>query len=184
MHKLRLFRLILSALLDRSPRDPFAPRTFRVRVTPFDVEFTRAVSHAYLAWCGLGRWYLLFHNVDWRQLLRERWIPLTHSEVIQYKRAARWFSRVEVTTRAIWWDDKMLYFEHRLTEGDALAALCYSRGALYRGRQRLSASETMPGLPAQPPFPRPAIVDWWTSGTDAWAAAAGSAPDPAPASPT
>ena len=164
MHKFRLLKLILRALLSRSAPDPIAARSFRVWVTPFDVEVTRAASHVYFAWAGLGRWCMVLHNVSWRRMLAEGWVPLTHSEMIQFKRAARLFSVVTVTTRAVWWDEKMLYFEHRMTQGETVMAVSYSRGALYRGKERVAPASTMPGMPAVPPFEMPAVVAWWNVG--------------------
>ncbi len=164
MHKFRLLKIILQALFSRSAPDALAPRSFRVLVTPFDVELTRAASHSYFAWAGLGRWCMVLHNVSWLTVVRERWIPLTHSEMMQFKRAARLFSVVTVTTRAVWWDEKLLYFEHRMTQGETVNAVCYSRGALYRGKERIAPASTMPGLPAVPPFEKPAVVTWWSEG--------------------
>lgn len=161
MHKFRQLRLLLLYLLTRGTRDPLRPVTFRCLVTPLDVEFTRVSSHIYMAFAGLGRWYFSYHNVDWRGLLRERWAPLTHSELVNYRRGAKLFTRVKVTTRLIWWDDKMGYFEHRMTQGETLSAIVYSRGTFYRGRERVPPRHCILGLPDAPPMARPAIVDYW-----------------------
>ena len=166
MHTFRWLRIFFGFLLDRRPRDPLRPLSFRVLVTPFDVEVTRAASHAYFAWAGLGRWQSLLHNVDWQGLFKDRWVPLTQGEFITFKRSAALLSVVEVTTRTIWWDEKMLYFEHVLTQGDQLCALGYSRGAFYGKRGRVSPTRGSIGLPSVPPFPKPGIVDFWNAGTD------------------
>lgn len=166
MHKLRLLRLFLSFLLGRRSNDPLRPVVCRFMITPLDAEVTRAVSHAYLAFAGLGRWFYCFHNIDWRGLLREKWAPLTQSEIIQYRRAAILFSRVEVTTTAIWWDEKMMYFEHSFKHGDTLCATSFSRGAFYKGRQRLAPVQCIKGLPEEPPMSKPGIVDYWNAGSE------------------
>lgn len=163
MHKLRLLRLLLLYLLERPPRDALRPVVCRFWITPFDVELTRAVSHAYMAFAGLGRWSWNFHNTNWKRLLRERWTPLTHSELVFYRRAAKLFSTVEVTTTLIWWDDRMAYFEHRLTQGEQVSAVVYSRGAAFAGRVRVPMSECAVGLPASPPMARPGVLDLWSA---------------------
>jgi acyl-CoA thioesterase FadM len=165
MHKFRLMRLFFLFLLDTRSRDPLRPVVCRFLVTPLDVEVSRAVSHAYLAFAGLGRWYYLFHNVNWRGLLREKWAPLTHSEMIQYRQAAKLFSVVVVTTSVIWWDEKMFYFEHRFTQGETVLAISFSRGAFFRGRERV-AQGCIKHLPAVPLTVRPRVVDFWNSGAD------------------
>lgn len=163
MHKLRLLKILFLYLLARPPRDLLRPVVCRFWITPFDVELTHAVSHAYLAFAGLGRWCWNFHNIDWRGLLKERWTPFTHSELVYYRRAARLFSTIEMTTTLIWWDDKMAYFEHRLTQGDAVSAIVYSRGACYAGKQRIALNRCAVGAPAIPPMTKPGIVDVWDS---------------------
>jgi hypothetical protein len=161
MHKFRQLKLLLLFLFDRRPRDPLQPVVCRFLVTPLDAELTRAASQAYLAFAGLARWYYVFLNVDWRGLLRERWVPLTHSEMIQYRRAATLFSTIEVTTKIIWWNEKMVYFEHRFMQADMLSAISFSRGTFYRGRQRLDPRRCLVGLPEVPPMSKPGIVTFW-----------------------
>jgi hypothetical protein len=163
MHKLRLLKILLLYLINRQPTDPFRPLVCRFWITPFDVELTRAVSHSYLAFAGLGRWCWNFHNVNWKLLLRERWTPLTHSELVFYRRAAKLFSTIEMTTTLIWWDDKMAYFEHRLMQGDQVSAVVYSRGALFAGRERIPLSQCTVGTLAAPPMPRPDIIGIWSA---------------------
>lgn len=163
MHKLRWFKLLVLYLFDRSPRDVLRPVTCRFWITPFDVELTSAVSHAYMAFAGLGRWCWNFHNIDWRGMLRYRWVPLTHSELVRYRRAARLFSTIEVTTTLIWWDEKMGYFEHRITQGRTESAIVYSRGACFAGKERVPLHACAIGAPTVPPMTRPAIIDLWSA---------------------
>ena len=166
MHKLRHLKLLLLYLLGRKPRDPLRPVTCRFLVTPFDVELTRAASHAYLAFAGLGRWSWSFHNIDWNGLVKERWAPLTHSELIHYRRAAGIFKGVEVTTTLIWWDEKMAYLEHRITQGGTVSAIVFARGTFFKGRERIAPLQCVVGLDGVPLPEKPAIVDFWNSGRE------------------
>ena len=163
MHKLRLLKLLLLYLLGRRSGDLLRPVVCRFRITPFDVELTHAVSHAYMAFAGLGRWCWNFNNVRWDRLLRERWTPFTHSELVHYRRAVRLFSVVEVTTTLIWWDDKMAYFEHRIVQGDKLCATVYSRGACFAGKERIPLHECTVNAPTTPSMDKPGIVDVWSA---------------------
>jgi acyl-CoA thioesterase FadM len=161
LHAFRIVRLLSQSMLARRPKDVFAPVIANFRVLPSDVEFSRASSHTYLAFAALGRWQTSFCNADMRRGFRERWVPLTHSEIIHYKRAVKLFSVVSVTTTLLWWDEKMLWFEHRMTQGNTLCAVSNSRGTFYRGKERIPPTVCVPGLPNVPPIPEPSIVTNW-----------------------
>lgn len=163
MHKLRQLKLLLLYLLSRQPRDPLRPVVCRFWISPFDVELTRAASHSYLSFAGLGRWCWSFHNINWQAFVRDRWAPLTQSELVYYRRAAKIFTTVEVTTTLIWWDDKMCYLEHRLTQGEKLSAIVFARGTFFAGKERISPSKCAVGLPETPPMAKPGIVDIWSA---------------------
>jgi len=130
-------------------------------VSPLDVELAHASSHAYMAWAGLGRWSWNFANIDMRRMFRERWTPFTHSERVYYRRAVSIFSIVEMTTTLVWWDEKMAYFEHRITQGGQLAAIVHSRGACYAAGKRIAIDKCSKGEQAQLPAIRPDSVDTW-----------------------
>lgn len=161
LNKLRQARVLGAFLLHRGARDPLAPVTCGVWVTPFDVDLVRASSYAYLGFAWVGRWAWSFHNIDWRGLLRERWAPLTHTELVHYRRAASLFQRLEVTTTLTWWDDKMACLEHRITRGDEVSAVVHARGTFFRGRTRIPPTQCVVGLPPVPPFEKPPIVTLW-----------------------
>jgi hypothetical protein len=99
-------------------------------------------------------------------MLRERWVPLTHSEMIRYRHAVTLFSTLEVTTKIIWWDEKLLYLEHRFMQAHTLCALSYSRGTFYRGRERLDPRRCLVGLPETPPMSKPGVVTFWECGAE------------------
>lgn len=179
LHKLRHLKLLILCLIRGRTGNPLEPVVCRFLITPFDVEATRASSHTYMAFAGLGRWCYSFHNIDWKGLVRERWAPLTHSEIVHYRRAVSLFKIVEVATTVVWWDDKMFYFEHRITQGKILSAIIHSRGAFFRGRERLPPQRCVRGLPVSPPMNRPEIVDFWDSGAKLFQTAA-QPPDPKP----
>lgn len=166
MYKFRLFKLLLRYLFGKQQGDMLGPVTVRVRVTPFEVELTHASSYTYMAYAALGRWSWNFACIDMRRMLRERWTPFTHSETVYYRRALSVFSLVDITTTLIWWDDKMAYFEHRMTQGENLSAIVYSRGACYASGKRIPITQTGRGAPDVPPMPKPAIVDAWVDAMD------------------
>lgn len=163
MYKLRLLKLFIRYLFTKQQHGMTRPVTCRFRVSPLEVELTHASSYAYMSYAALGRWSWNFAYINMRRMLRERWTPFTHSELVYYRRAVSLFSIVEMTTTLIWWDERMGYFEHRMTQGGQLAAIVYSRGACYAGGKRIPVNETGLGAPADPPMVKPGIVDAWTA---------------------
>lgn len=161
MHKFRLLKIFLQSRLYSQPTDMLRPVRCRFMVSPFDVELSHASSHAYMAWAGLGRWSWNFANIDLRRMFRERWTPFTHSELVYYRRAVSIFSLVEMTTTLLWWDEKMAYFEHRMTQGGQVSAIVYSRGACYAAGKRIPISECSKGAQPLLPVTRPGIIDAW-----------------------
>ncbi|MDJ0926845.1 MAG: thioesterase family protein [Gammaproteobacteria bacterium] len=166
MHKIRLLKILLQYLFGKRPSDPLRPVTCQFLITPLDVELTRAASHSYAMFANLGRWCWSFQNIDWNGLLKERWVPLTHSELIHYRRAIKLFTTVEVATTLIWWDDKMAYFEHRISQGETVFAVIYSRGTFFKGRERIPPMQCVVDLVGIQPPDQPAIVDFWISGAE------------------
>jgi acyl-CoA thioesterase FadM len=166
MHKLRQLKLLIRAVSEASPSDPLRPIVRRFRVMPSDVELTRLVNHAYVALAGLGRWAWCFQNIHWKGLFKERWVPFTQSELVHYRRAIKIFTMVDVTTTLIWWDEKMAYLEHRITQGDTVSALVFARGTFFKGKDRLAPNRCIAGLPTVPPMSQPAVVEYWNSGAE------------------
>ncbi len=165
--------MLLNDLLGKPPNGPLRQVTSRFWVGPLDVELTRTVSHAYLAFAGLGRWDGSFHNINWRGLIRDRWAPLTHSEIVHDPRAAPLFARVEEATSLLWWDDRMALLEHRISSRGRLSATVYSRGTFFAGRERVVPARCVIGLPPEPPEPKPTIVSLWEQADALFAAAEG-----------
>lgn len=161
MYKFRLFKLLLAYLMGKRQPDVLGPVTVQLRLTPFEVELSHASSYAYMAYAALGRWSWTLACMDLRRMLRERWTPFTHSELVYYRRALPLFSRVELCTRLIWWDEKMAYFEHRVTQDGQLAALVYSRGAYYARGKRIAMTDAAHDAAAGPPSQKPDIVEAW-----------------------
>ena len=158
MHKLRQLKLLVLYLISKKARDPLQPVVARYLITPFDVDATRALSHAYVGFAGLGRWQYSFHNINWKKLFSEKLVPLTQTEIVRYRRAAKLFTTVEVVTTLIWWDEKMAYFEHRIMHGSAISAIVYSTGTFFSGKERLPPNQYIVGLPPLPRTSAPEII--------------------------
>ena len=166
MYKFRLFKLLLAYLMGKRQDDLRVPVNVRLRVTPFEAELTHASSYSYMAYAALGRWSWNLACMDLGRMWRERWTPFTHSELVYYRRALSVFDRVELSTTLIWWDEKMAWFEHRISHEGQLAAIVYSRGAFYSQGKRVPLGMDRHGRPVPLPDSKPAIVDAWTA-TDA-----------------
>lgn len=158
MYHIRLAWLMIAQLFGTRRRDPMRSVVRRFWVTPFDVELTMASSYSYFSFAALGRWAFFLDNGDLRGIFREGWAPMTHSEIIRFQKAASIFSPVTVATKVIWWDEKMMYLEHRMSVRGDLCAVGFSRGAFYKKRERVPPYICAPGLPEIPPFAKPEVV--------------------------
>ena len=69
-------------------------------------------THSYAAFMALARWHLLFGS-EFRGLAwRNKWAPVTTSEMATYKKSIRAWQAFDLETRIICWDDEFFYVEH------------------------------------------------------------------------
>ena len=72
-------------------------------------------THSYALLMGLARWHWLFSS-QFRKLalqlaLRDKWVPVTTGEIVNYRRSIRAFQKFELRTRVIYWDENRIYAE-------------------------------------------------------------------------
>ena len=159
MHRFRWLCIVIGCLFSGKSKDPLAPETCTFWITPLDVEFASAYSHTFFSFQALGRWKHIIKNFPMKRLIRERWSPYTYAEIIRYQRAMKLFSKVQVITRFYYWDDKMVYYEHRLIVNGELAARGFSRGAMYSSKGRVSPYDFIDIGPYKGDIPD-VVVNW------------------------
>jgi len=159
MHRFRELCILIGCLFSGKSKDPLAPETCTFWITPFDVEFASAYSHTFLSFQALGRLKHIIKNLPMKRLVREMWSPYTYAEIIRFQRAMKLFSKVHVITRFYYWDDKMVYYEHRIIVNGELAARGFSRGAMWSSKGRVNPYDFLNVGPYRGDIPE-VVVNW------------------------
>jgi len=161
MHRFRLLIILLRYLFSRKKRGPLEEFSLSFRVSPFDVEISRQYTHIYFSMMALARWHCTLHLIKWKRAFREKWSPLTYSEHCRYIRALKLFDSVTVRTKFIYWNEKMVYFEHKFERSGELVAIGHSRGALYGHKGFVSPLDSLHGFSDVSLPPEPQLVKFW-----------------------
>jgi acyl-CoA thioesterase FadM len=106
-----------------------AQRSLRFRALPFiDTDLTRMFTHSYASFMGLARWHLLFGSEFRAVALKNRWAPVTASEMINYRKSIRAWQTFELKTRILFWDDARFYVEHFFVLDETICARALVEG--------------------------------------------------------
>ena len=115
MYRVRFLLMIVRCLIGAT-----APvereRCLSFRAIPFiDTDVTCMFTHSYALLMGLARWHWLFSS-QFRKLalqlaLRDKWVPVTTGEIINYRRSIRAFQKFELRTQVIYWDENRFYLK-------------------------------------------------------------------------
>jgi hypothetical protein len=159
MHRFRWLCMIIGCLFSGKSKDPLAPVSSIFWITPFDVEFASAYSHTFFSFQALGRWKYTIKNFPMRRFFREKWSPYTYAEIIRFQRTMKLFSKVQSITRVYYWDEKMVYFEHKLLVNSELVARGFSRGAYHNSKGRINPYDFINLGPYKGDIPD-VVVDW------------------------
>ncbi len=129
----RFLWVFVSAL--RKPRIGLLDSSVRsFKVLPTDLDINLHMTNArYLSIMDLGRTDLLIRSGMLGLVKRERWLPVTGSIDIKFRRQLNPFQSYDLITRLLCWDEKWLYLEQRFESAQGVHAVTTVRG-LFRGR--------------------------------------------------
>lgn len=132
-----MYRVRFLIVLARCFIEPLLPvnakRSLHFRALPLiDTDFARMFTHSYASFMGLARWHLLFGSEFRGQALRNRWAPVTTSEVTSYRKSIRAGQAFDLETRVIWWDEAYFYVEHLFVRDNVVCVRALVEG-LVRG---------------------------------------------------
>ena len=77
-----------------------------------------------------GRTHLLARTGILNHVIRKRWQPLVGAVWITYRRSLPVFSRFELCSRLVCWDERWFYMEQTFTGREGLAAVGWVKGVL------------------------------------------------------
>jgi acyl-CoA thioesterase FadM len=135
----------------------------RMRVLPNDIDLNLHLNNArYLSIMDYARTHLLARTGLLGHILRSRWTPLVGAVWVTYRRSLPVFSRFEIASRLVCWDEKWFYIEQTFTGRDGLAAVGWVKGALRNRQSTVDPQQVIEGVApgaVSPPMPE-AIATW------------------------
>jgi len=140
------------------------PSVTRTRVRPGDLDMYLHVNNGvYLQMMDIARTNLIA-ELGGLALLREKgWYPVVAASTMTYRRSLQLFDPVEITTRVVGWDPRVVYLEQVFTRRGELAARGIVAGRfLSRAGGRVPAPDVAElfGGPAQSPELPDDVAAW------------------------
>lgn len=135
------------------------PSVTTLRVGPGDLDLYLHVNNgAFLQMMDVGRSNFIADLGGFPLLQEKRWYPVVAAQTVTYRRSLTLGQRVDLTTRVVGWDERVVYLEQVFRRGDELCARGLVAGRfLTRGSdervpapqvvQLLGAGMTSPEIP-------------------------------------
>ncbi|EYR64731.1 thioesterase [Actinotalea ferrariae CF5-4] len=145
------------------------PSVTRTRVRPADLDFYLHVNNGvYLQMMDIARSNLLADLGAFPLLRREGWYPVVASSAMTYRRSLRLGEPVEITSRVLGWDLRVVYLEQVFRRRGELCARGLVAGRfLGRSGFRVPAPDVAVLLGADPTSPDlPDDVAAWAAALD------------------
>lgn len=102
-------------------------------VWPNDCDLNLHMNNGrYLTFMDLGRVHLTAQSGLLGEAWRRRWMPVLAAAEITYLRSLKPFSRFDLVTRLLTWDDKYVYLEQLFECDGELCAHAYVKGCSSR----------------------------------------------------
>lgn len=97
--------------------------------TDLDVYLTHMNNARYLREIDLARIEFLLRTGIWQELRRRGGLLFTIANSVRYRKFVRTFTRYEIRTRIVYWDDVSIFFEYRfVSKADGFVrAIVYNR---------------------------------------------------------
>ena len=166
---LRIIKVVLKGL--KAPRlKPLDESRISMRVWPNDLDLNLHMNNGrYLSIMDLGRVDLMARTGILRLMVKNRWRPMVGSAFIRFRRGLRPFSRYDLVTRILCWDEKWFFMEQRFEQGGEVCASAYVKGLFVGPRDKVGTAELAQAVGHQdgsPPMPETirAWREWEYSG--------------------
>ena len=156
---LRLIVVLVRARL-RGAASPLGPCRTPLRVRPTDLDPLGHVNNGvYFSIFDLGRVELILRSGLYQRFRRRGWYAVVTAETGTFRRELRAFRRFDLHTEVLGWDERHLYFQHRIVSGGRLATNAVVQVRfLSRDGQRVTPDDLIETLPEVPE--RPELPDW------------------------
>ena len=106
----------------------------RMRVWPNDIDLNLHLNNSrFLSCMDYGRMHLTVATGVLKLAVSEHWTPLVGSVFITYRRSLPLFTRFQLSSRILCWDERWFYIEQTFTFSEGLAAVAWVKG-LFRAK--------------------------------------------------
>ena len=160
-----IFRLLCLLLTTRwrGRLGPLDESVLKLRVWPVDLDVNLHMNNGrYLSVMDLGRVDVILRTGLLLPLLRRRWAPLAGSATLRFRRSLGPFSRYELRSRILGWDDKWFFFDQRFVRDGQLMAHGLAKALLRSRSGNVAPIDVLgaAGLPTESPPLSAAIIAW------------------------
>ncbi|NOV99122.1 acyl-CoA thioesterase [Isoptericola halotolerans] len=160
----RMIQLAKASLLPRKPvpgRGLLDASTTVLRVHPGDMDLYLHVNNgSYLQMMDVARSNLIADLGGYPLLKTQGWYPVVAASTMTYKRSLQLFDRVEISTRVLGWDARVVYIEQVFTCRDSFAARGWVAGRfLGKDGSRIDPADVVALLGKHGPVQSPALPD-------------------------
>jgi acyl-CoA thioesterase FadM len=161
---LRLLVVLVRAKL-RGRGSALGPNRVPLRVRPSDLDPLGHMNNGvYFSIFDLGRIELMVRSGIWKRFRERDWYGVVTAETGTFRRELRPFRRFDLHTELLGWDERHLYFQHRITSGGKLCthAVIQLR-FLSKDGAKVGPDELLATLPEPPERPElPTWVSEWS----------------------
>jgi YbgC/YbaW family acyl-CoA thioester hydrolase len=170
----RMIQLASASLLPRRPvpgRGLLEASTTVLRVHPGDLDIYLHVNNgSYLQMMDVARSNLIADLGGFSLLRGKGWYPVVAASTMTYKRSLQLFERVEISTRVVGWDARVVYIEQVFTRRGAFCARGWVAGRfLGKDGSRVAPADVAALLAGAGPVESPALpqdVAAWARSVD------------------
>lgn len=162
MYRLRFIWIILKCFF-KSKKELLDTYTLKFIALPFiDTDVTRVFTQSYASYMGLARWHYVFASKFRNVALKKFWAPVTVAESIIYKKSIKAFSRIELKTNLICWNEKRFYLEQNFYVNGEIHVKAFLEGIIRSPQGPLQPPKVFKelGLTIDSP-PTPTYLELW-----------------------
>lgn len=149
----------------RGPLAPLEESRLPMRVWATDIDpYLHLNNGRYLTLMDMGRLDLGVRTGLAALSLRRRWMPVAGAATVKFRRELRAFARFELSSRIAHWDERWLYFEHRMQVGETVHTWGAVKIAVRHKRTPISPADYLAavGVTSPPPVlpPESDLARW------------------------
>jgi len=143
----------------RRKLDALASSSLHYRVMPGDIDSNLHMNNGrYFSVADLGRLEHGLRNRVWQGAIRRGWRPMAGDASARFSRSLQPFTRYELQTRTLGWNDKWIFCEHRFIQNGRVCTLVLVRYLFVSKRGPVPPSKVM-ALSGQE-LQTPTLPDW------------------------